>query len=1722
MRQDWPVWLVVPVGVGVTLFLLHLSVGQQKRALHEQASDMVRNVAAKVASRERNIDQALLGISAFLENRPSASHGDWEQFVSRQHLKKHYPGLVGIGFAEVRAQGPGRPLDEGRTTVRYLSTIQEDEGLPSTAGDLLADPLSREAASRARDSGNLTLSRRMTGAGLALDQAALMAFQPVYRSGDRPLTPGDRQSSLRGYVFAFIHVQEMLAVVKTVPPGINLKIYDGEAISQDSVLFDSDAFHPLVKPDPSDQLAIAQESVDLNGRPWTVRSIVDARALTGAAQNQPALLAIFGALATILLFLVAKLGHGTQCRAQDWARRMTRDLSVNQAKLSQKQAELEAMNAKSPLGLFRVTADGEIKDANPRASAMMNIPILGCELSEWIERVHTADQLAVRSVVSASLASSSPMDMECRMSDRGETPVWVRIVGAPVGEGRGLMCTVENVTARKVAELETWRQHEFFRTVLDFIPIPVWVKDENLHWVAINRTACDLVGMSSEAAFLDKNDFDLFPSAQAQRNQDEDREALASNKLLTLEGDYVTGRGEKRWVLKNKRAIELSGGRRFVVAAMLDITDRYRMVQEIAEARHFLEGVLDALPIPIFVKDQEHRWLVANVSILQTLGLTREDVIGRTDHDIHSAERAARYWAEDDLLFKGKNPHWHEEEQVWADGTHHSVLRSKAIFRLAGGDDVIAGFLIDVTERKKAAEELQRSQAFLQNVIDAIPIDFYVKDPQHRYVLVNQSTAQTLRCQSKGLVGQDDYTTRDSADAARAWLEDEQCFAQPGMHYFDDQLPGPDGKLRDVVKSKAMVTMDDGARYVVGVNIDVTESRRASREAERSREFLDSLLSTFPHGVVVKDCQRRFVLVNDAELERLRLRREDMLGRTAEEIWPDALARVINEQDEIAFGSDKGCRIEQQYVFPEAKDTRWVVKFKVARTLSDGSRYLISTVTDITELKLAHMETERARSFMEAVVDALPAELYVKDRDHRIVLINAAGCVRPGLSRERMVGLTDADFHGEALARANFAEDDASFASGSPVTTEEMYVDAGGVRRFLFKNKRAITLPTGEQYLVGLNIDIGALKQTTQQLFEKTVQLELVNEVARIAASGASMQDIKMHVIGQIHERFPDLRVAISVLEPDGMRVTHSRGPASMKNTDGAFHSVGSAPEFVAAMLAGEQLVVEELDRDQRIGGLASVMKQTDARASIFMPIRVDSNTIRVLALDAPQPRQWSKHEVQTVKEVAHTMEIVLRASYTDNNRRRAEKNLHDSQERLWLLNMIAHNISLGVPMPETVRKAIDGLAKMFPYLRWSFSKIEEGSDEILVVYSASSNAMPDISGQHYLASNIGWAIREFKANRTIKIVNLHTFSKEPGAAQHALSFGVGALMSVPFCDGGDLFGVLAAASPEPHDWSEREEAVARETSEYMVTGWRNARTDGLRRKAEDELRVHRDSLQTKIEERTAELRVAKEMAERANRTKSDFLANMSHELRTPMHAILAYAKLGVEKVVAGTLPADKAQLYFSRIEEGAGRLMNLLNDLLDLSKLEAGKMTYQMELVDVTRLAEAAIEEFESLARSRNITVVVEAAGPQQAWCDPLRIGQVIRNLLSNAFKFTGEGTTVWVVFRNDQLPAGRRITDTASVDALQVTVRDQGVGIPAAELDAVFEKFVQSSVTRTGTGGTGLGLAICREIVRAHGGRIWAQNNSNGGASFRFVLPRTQRALTAALEELSVREAG
>ncbi len=264
---------------------------------------------------------------------------------------------------------------------------------------------------------------------------------------------------------------------------------------------------------------------------------------------------------------------------------------------------------------------------------------------------------------------------------------------------------------------------------------------------------------------------------------------------------------------------------------------------------------------------------------------------------------------------------------------------------------------------------------------------------------------------------------------------------------------------------------------------------------------------------------------------------------------------------------------------------------------------------------------------------------------------------------------------------------------------------------------------------------------------------------------------------------------------------------------------------------------------------------------------------------------------------------------------------------------------------------------------------------------------------------------------------------------------------------------------------------------------------------SERELRDHRDHLQEMVTERTEELVRAKEVAEHANLAKSEFLANISHELRTPMHAILSFAQLGQDRIAGGNAPLPKVHQYLERIDSSGERLLRLLNDLLDLSKLEAGMMTYDMGRHDLQSIAGDIAAELAQMAAARDVRMQVKRTdGQVVAWCDPARIGQVLRNLASNGLKFTPANGMVEILFR---------MGDRDGMPVVMASVSDEGPGIPASELESIFDKFVQSSQTKSGAGGTGLGLSICREIVQQHRGRIWAENRPTRGAIVHVELP-------------------
>jgi PAS domain S-box-containing protein len=250
-------------------------------------------------------------------------------------------------------------------------------------------------------------------------------------------------------------------------------------------------------------------------------------------------------------------------------------------------------------------------------------------------------------------------------------------------------------------------------------------------------------------------------------------------------------------------------------------------------------------------------------------------------------------------------------------------------------------------------------------------------------------------------------------------------------------------------------------------------------------------------------------------------------------------------------------------------------------------------------------------------------------------------------------------------------------------------------------------------------------------------------------------------------------------------------------------------------------------------------------------------------------------------------------------------------------------------------------------------------------------------------------------------------------------------------------------------------------------------------------------TVRKRLEEDLAKQR---DRAEEASRLKSEFLATISHELRTPLHAILSYADFGLERVAH----ADRERLkrYFFEIQDSGALLLELINDLLDLSKIEAGKMPYRRSTLTMGVVVDDACYRVAQLVEAKSIALDTGSIPKEwQVYGDYEMLLRVFINLLGNAIKFTPAGGKI-------------QIFGEARNEGYLFAVRDSGQGIYPEEIDVIFDKFVQSSLhAQKGGSGTGLGLSICRGIIEAHEGRIWAESaGPNQGSTFYFMLPALQ----------------
>ncbi|GAA4469582.1 hypothetical protein GCM10023189_56810 [Nibrella saemangeumensis] len=317
----------------------------------------------------------------------------------------------------------------------------------------------------------------------------------------------------------------------------------------------------------------------------------------------------------------------------------------------------------------------------------------------------------------------------------------------------------------------------------------------------------------------------------------------------------------------------------------------------------------------------------------------------------------------------------------------------------------------------------------------------------------------------------------------------------------------------------------------------------------------------------------------------------------------------------------------------------------------------------------------------------------------------------------------------------------------------------------------------------------------------------------------------------------------------------------------------------------------------------------------------------------------------------------------------------------------------------------------------------------------------------------------------------------------------------------------------------EQKEELENQQEELRQTNEELVRQTEILQSSEEELKVQEEELRqinTELEEKNEAVETARQALalkarelEVTSQYKSEFLANMSHELRTPLNSVLILAKLLAENKARNL--TDKQIEYANIINKSGTSLLDLINDILDLAKIEAGKIDLHMEIVPVTSIVEDLKQLFTVVAEQKGVRFVtrIDETAPADLCTDKHRLEQVIKNLLSNAFKFTPKGGTVTLSVETAQTRRLLFTTEglTTADQVLAIAVTDTGIGIPADKQQLIFEAFQQADgSTSRKYGGTGLGLSIARELIRKLGGEVFIQSESGRGSTFTIYLPIRQ----------------
>ena len=489
--------------------------------------------------------------------------------------------------------------------------------------------------------------------------------------------------------------------------------------------------------------------------------------------------------------------------------------------------------------------------------------------------------------------------------------------------------------------------------------------------------------------------------------------------------------------------------------------------------------------------------------------------------------------------------------------------------------------------------------------------------------------------------------------------------------------------------------------------------------------------------------------------------------------------------------------------------------------------------------------------------------------------------------------------------------------------------------------------------------------------------------------------------------------------------------------------------------LQGTVVQIEDAPNDPEYGR-RDLAQLGGAHTLIGIPLQREGDTIGVMVLTRRHVERFSDKHIEILKVFADQAVIAIQ-----NVRLFTE--LRESLEQQTATAEVLRVISQSPTDVQPVLRAVAGAARRFCGADDAMIVLRDGDDQLMATHEGS---MPALVGVRIPLDRSSTTGRAAVDRRTIHVPDVAMLDPTEHAQTIELAgkTNARALLAAPMLRESGAIGCVLLRKPEPGAFTSRQIGLLETFAAQAVIAIENVR------------------LFTEIQEKSRQLEIA-------SQHKSQFLANMSHELRTPLNAIIGYTEMMADGLY-GDVP-EKAQGVLERVQANGRHLLGLINDVLDLSKIEAGQLVLAMEEYSVADMVATVLSATESLARTKGLKLGSDVpAGLPTGTGDARRLTQVLLNLVGNAIKFTDQGSV--------------EVRAAAADGRFELSVVDTGFGIAPEDQAKIFEEFQQVDNTSTRKkGGTGLGLAISRRIVELHGGRITVESDVGKGSTFKVIVP-------------------